>query len=76
MKLLNNQQQHSKQETQNKKKSDVIDIKKDVDGVTSLGFGRMSMQEKAYGSCTPYGIMRLLKEYEIPLEGKSAVVGG
>ena len=55
---------------------DAIDIKKDVDGVTSLGFGRMSMQEKAYGSCTPYGIMRLLKEYEIPLEGKSAVVVG
>ena len=55
---------------------DAIDIKKDVDGVTSLGFGRMSMQEKAYGSCTPYGIMRLLKEYKIPLEGKSAVVVG
>ena len=55
---------------------DAIDIKKDVDGVTSLGFGRMSMQEKAFGSCTPYGIMRLLKEYEIPLEGKFAVVVG
>ena len=36
----------------------------------------MSMQEKAYGSCTPYGIMRLLKEYQIPLEGKFAVVVG
>ena len=55
---------------------DAIDINKDVDGVTSLGFGRMSMQEKAYGSCTPFGIMRLLKEYKIPLEGKTAVVVG
>ncbi len=55
---------------------DAIDINKDVDGVTSLGFGRMSMQERAYGSCTPYGIMRLLKEYKIPLEGKSAVIVG
>ena len=55
---------------------DAIDVRKDVDGVTSLGFGRMSMQERAYGSCTPFGIMRLLKEHKIPLEGKSAVVVG
>ena len=55
---------------------DAIDVRKDVDGVTSLGFGRMSMQERAYGSCTPFGIMRLLKEHNIPLEGKSAVVVG
>ena len=55
---------------------DAIDTNKDVDGVTSLGFGRMSMQEEAYGSCTPFGIMRLLKEYKIPLEGKTAVVVG
>ena len=55
---------------------DAIDVRKDVDGVTSLGFGRMSMQERAYGSCTPFGIMRLLKEHNIPLQGKSAVVVG
>ena len=55
---------------------DAIDVRKDVDGVTSLGFGKMSMQERAYGSCTPFGIMRLLKEHNIPLEGKSAVVVG
>ena len=55
---------------------DAIKIEKDVDGVTSLGFGKMSMQERAFGSCTPYGIMRLLDEYKIELEGKSAVVVG
>ena len=55
---------------------DAIKIEKDVDGVTSLGFGKMSMQERVFGSCTPYGIMRLLDEYEIELEGKSAVVVG
>ena len=55
---------------------DAIKIEKDVDGVTSLGFGKMSMQERAFGSCTPFGIMRLLDEYEIELEGKSAVVVG
>ncbi len=55
---------------------DAIKLNKDVDGVTSLGFGKMTMLEKAYGSCTPYGIMRLLEHYKIPLSGKHAVVVG
>ena len=55
---------------------DAINDKKDVDGVTSLGFGRMSMGEKAFGSCTPQGIMRLLHDYKIEIEGKHAVVIG
>lgn len=55
---------------------DAIDINKDVDGVTCLGFGNMAMQEEAFGSCTPQGIMRLLKEYEIEISGKNAVVIG
>lgn len=55
---------------------DAIDLRKDVDGVTCLGFGRMSMGESAYGSATPAGIMTLLKAYEIPLAGKHAVVVG
>jgi methylenetetrahydrofolate dehydrogenase (NADP+)/methenyltetrahydrofolate cyclohydrolase len=55
---------------------DAIDIKKDVDGVTCLGFGNMSMNEKAFGSCTPQGIMRLLETYEIKISGKHAVVVG
>ena len=55
---------------------DMIDLAKDVDGVTCLGFGRMAMGEAAYGCATPQGIMRLLAHYEIPLEGKHAVVVG
>jgi len=55
---------------------DAIDSSKDVDGVTCLGFGNMSMGEEAFGSCTPQGIMRLLDYYEIKLEGKHAVVIG
>ena len=55
---------------------DSINIEKDVDGVTSSGFGKMAMMEKAFGSCTPYGIMRLLNHYEVPLSGKHAVVIG
>lgn len=55
---------------------DAIALEKDVDGVTCLGFGRMAMGEYAYGSATPAGIMRLLKGYNIELEGKHAVVVG
>jgi methylenetetrahydrofolate dehydrogenase (NADP+) / methenyltetrahydrofolate cyclohydrolase len=55
---------------------DSIALNKDVDGVTSLGFGKMAMQEFAYGSATPAGIMSILKAYDIDLSGKHAVVIG
>jgi methylenetetrahydrofolate dehydrogenase (NADP+)/methenyltetrahydrofolate cyclohydrolase len=55
---------------------DRISVAKDVDGVTVLGFGRMAMGEPAFGSATPAGIMRLLRHYDIALEGKNAVVVG
>lgn len=55
---------------------DAIALEKDVDGVTCLGFGRMSMGEAAYGSATPAGIMTILRSYNIPLAGKHAVVVG
>lgn len=55
---------------------DAIAAEKDVDGVTCLGFGRMAMNEPAYGSATPQGIMRILEAYEIELAGKHAVVVG
>ena len=53
-----------------------ISIEKDVDGVTCLGFGRMSMDLSAYGSCTPAGIMRMLDFYNIDISGMNAVVVG
>jgi len=55
---------------------EAISIDKDVDGVTCLGFGLMSMGRDAYGSATPAGIMRLLDRYGIPIEGRHAVVVG
>ena len=55
---------------------DAIDINKDVDGVTCLGFGNMSMGIDAYGSCTPAGIIRLIEHYKIDVEGLNAVVVG
>lgn len=55
---------------------DRINIDKDVDGVTCLGFGRMAMNEPAYGSATPAGIMKLIEHYNLPVSGKNAVVVG
>ena len=55
---------------------DAIDIEKDVDGVTCLGFGNMSMGIEAYGSCTPAGIIRLIKHYDLNIQGLNAVVVG
>ena len=55
---------------------DAIDITIDVDGVTCLGFGNMSMGIDAYGSCTPAGIIRLIKHYNIDVQGLNAVVVG
>ena len=55
---------------------DAINVSKDVDGVTCLGFGQMTMGEPAYGSCTPAGIMRILEHYKIDISGKNAVVVG
>lgn len=53
-----------------------INPKKDVDGVTSAGFGAMTMGEDAYVSATPLGIMKILEYYSVDLEGKEVVVIG
>ena len=49
---------------------------KDVDGVTTFGFGAISMDVPAYPSCTPAGIIRLMDEYKLEYTGKHAVVVG
>ncbi|MCB1165599.1 MAG: bifunctional methylenetetrahydrofolate dehydrogenase/methenyltetrahydrofolate cyclohydrolase [Leptospiraceae bacterium] len=55
---------------------DAIAIDKDVDGVTTQGYGLMSFGLPAYPSCTPAGIMRLMAHYGIDTKGKNAVVVG
>ncbi|MBI3395087.1 MAG: bifunctional methylenetetrahydrofolate dehydrogenase/methenyltetrahydrofolate cyclohydrolase [Spirochaetia bacterium] len=55
---------------------DTILPEKDVDGVTTLGFGRVSFDLDAYACCTPAGIVRLLDAYKVPLEGRRAVIVG
>jgi methylenetetrahydrofolate dehydrogenase (NADP+) / methenyltetrahydrofolate cyclohydrolase len=49
---------------------------KDADGLHPENLGRLVRSEPGLRSCTPAGVMRLLKAYEIPLAGKQAVVIG
>jgi methylenetetrahydrofolate dehydrogenase (NADP+)/methenyltetrahydrofolate cyclohydrolase len=55
---------------------DSISIEKDVDGVTSYGFGRISFDLASHRSCTPEGIIKILDFYSVPIAGKHAVVIG
>ena len=49
----------------------------DVDGFSRLNMALLATGEKPYHRpCTPSGVMRLLEEYNIPLEGKNALVIG
>lgn len=49
---------------------------KDVDGLHPVNLGRLVRGEPGLRSCTPDGVMRLLREYQIPVKGKQAVVVG
>jgi len=53
-----------------------IDPVKDVDGLHPLNFGQLALGHPAHVGATPVGVMRLLEEYDVPLEGARAVVVG
>ncbi len=55
---------------------EAIAPEKDVDGVTSAMLGRVMLHMPGYAPCTPEGIMRLLREYKVDLDGAAAVVIG
>ncbi|WP_102029441.1 bifunctional 5,10-methylenetetrahydrofolate dehydrogenase/5,10-methenyltetrahydrofolate cyclohydrolase [Salirhabdus sp. Marseille-P4669] len=55
---------------------DEIAIEKDVDGVTTQGFGQIAFDFARFPSCTPAGILEIIDYYNIPIEGKHAVVIG
>ena len=55
---------------------DTIDYRKDVDGFNPINIGKLAIGEDAFISCTPYGVIKMLEEYNIEIEGKRAVVIG
>lgn len=49
---------------------------KDVDGFHPQSVGRLSIGQKGFVSCTPAGVVQLLKRYNFPIEGKECVIVG
>lgn len=49
---------------------------KDVDGFNPINVGKLAIGQQAFAPCTPMGIMKLLSEYNIDVEGKNCVVVG
>lgn len=59
-----------------RKAFETISIEKDVDGVTSWGYGQTALGFGLYPSCTPAAIMTIMNYFDISSEGKHAVVVG
>lgn len=55
---------------------ETIDSRKDVDGFNPMSVGALSIGKKGFVSCTPAGIIQLLKRSNIEIEGKECVVVG
>lgn len=55
---------------------EAISPEKDVDGFHPLNIGRMMTGQDAFLPCTPYGVMVMLEEIGINLEGKHVVIVG
>ena len=53
-----------------------ISPEKDVDGFNPVNVGKLVLGQETFISCTPFGVIKLLEEYNIPIEGKNAVVIG
>ncbi len=53
-----------------------IDPKKDVDGFHPVNVGKLSLNQDCFVSCTPFGIIKMLETYHVPIEGKHAVIIG
>lgn len=53
-----------------------ISPKKDVDGFNPVNVGKLSLNQDCFVSCTPYGIIKMLEAYNIPIEGAHAVIIG
>lgn len=53
-----------------------IDYHKDVDGFHPINVGKLAIGEDSFVSCTPAGVIKMLEEYNIEIQGKHAVIIG
>ena len=54
----------------------LTDPAKDVDGIAPISLGRLVAGLPAFQSCTPGGMVELMRRYSLPMAGKHAVVVG
>lgn len=55
---------------------EAINPNKDVDGFHPINIGNTVIGKESFASCTPYGIIELLKRYKIQTKGKHVVIIG
>jgi methylenetetrahydrofolate dehydrogenase (NADP+)/methenyltetrahydrofolate cyclohydrolase len=55
---------------------EAMDPKKDADGLHPVNLGRLVLGQEAPLPCTPRGIVELLREYQVPIDGAEVVVVG
>jgi methylenetetrahydrofolate dehydrogenase (NADP+)/methenyltetrahydrofolate cyclohydrolase len=53
-----------------------IDLTKDVDGFSPVSVGNLVLGDSGFVPCTPAGIVRLLREADVPVSGSRAVIVG
>lgn len=53
-----------------------ISYKKDVDGFNPINVGKLSIGQDCFISCTPFGVVKMLEEYNIEIQGKNVVIIG
>lgn len=59
-----------------RKAFNTINCQKDVDGFNPINIGKLMIGEDTFISCTPYGVIKMLEDNNIKIEGKNAVVIG
>ncbi len=54
----------------------LIDPQKDVDGFHTVNVGKLVLEQEGFVPCTPWGVIKILEHYQIPVEGKHVVIIG
>lgn len=55
---------------------ETISHKKDVDGFNPINIGKLALNKETFVSCTPYGVVKMLEEYNIEIKGANVVILG
>lgn len=56
--------------------TDLIAFEKDADGLTTMALGKLAAGQQLVSSCTPSGVIEILKHYQIPVQSRKALIVG